>query len=409
MKVGVFKFGGSSISNIGRINHVANLIAQSPYEKKVVVVSAMGDTTDYLLRLAKRCSPLPDKRELDMLLATGEQVSISLLAIKLKELGINAKAFTGPQLSIATDGSHTEARILDIDKNKFLNILEDCDTVVAAGFQGIDEKGEITTLGRGGSDTTAVAIACCLEADICEIYTDVDGVFTSDPNKVREVLLHEELSYEEALELTRAGAQVVHPRAVDLACEYGIELRVRNTFNPGHQGTLIRRIDKMEKPGKVISIAVSDNEACIRLSKLESDSSIFDSISQVVDRYDLTVHSIAESVDKDAGVKELELYVGYVDKERLDQAVESLKNLTKARECKTDVQLSKLSIIGRALTRSTLTKLLAVLKEANIPFKQIEVSENRISCLIENIQSSIASTVVHSTFNEVADVRASVA
>ncbi|MBX9723126.1 MAG: aspartate kinase, partial [Candidatus Obscuribacterales bacterium] len=185
-EIAVLKFGGTSVKNVARIHHVAELISKFPAKKKLVIVSAMGDTTDNLIKLAKQCSPDISERELDLLLATGEQVSITLLAIALGSHGIKAKSFTGNQLGILTDSSHTAARIIDIDRNLLNNAIDENDVVVIAGFQGCSEEGEVTTLGRGGSDTSAVAIAAAAKAKVCHIFTDVDGIFSADPNVVDE-------------------------------------------------------------------------------------------------------------------------------------------------------------------------------------------------------------------------------
>ncbi|HEY9791008.1 MAG TPA: aspartate kinase [Candidatus Obscuribacterales bacterium] len=238
-QVSVLKFGGTSVKNIGRIRHVAEIVAANPSEKKLVILSAMGDTTDHLLALSLECAEDPDKRELDLLLSTGEQVSIVLLALTLKSLGIKAKSFTGAQIGIYTDDAHGNANIRHIDPVRLHNALRDCDVAVIAGFQGVSYSGETTTLGRGGSDTTAVAVAAACNASICEIYTDVDGVFDCDPNRHTEAQLIDSLSYDRALDLAQNGAQVVHDKAIQLAREHAVKLRVRNTFNPGYTGSLI--------------------------------------------------------------------------------------------------------------------------------------------------------------------------
>lgn len=236
----VLKFGGSSVKGVGRMQHVANIIADAcKYQKVVVVVSAMGDTTDHLLSLAASCTNEPDRRELDVLLSTGEQVSIALLSIILKDKGINVKSFTGSQLGILTENEFGSARILSIDSDLVSKALSENDVVVVAGFQGVTIDGQITTLGRGGSDTSAVALAAACNAVECQIFTDVDGIFTADPNKVAGAEFIPEISYDDCLYLTQNGAQVMHDRAVILAKRYGVKVRVRNTFNPGHEGTII--------------------------------------------------------------------------------------------------------------------------------------------------------------------------
>lgn len=238
--VAVLKFGGTSVKNVARMEHVANIIAKRcAKEKVIVVVSAMGHTTDHLIELAKQCNDDPDKRELDVLLSTGEQVSIALLSIILKSRGLRAKSFTGAQIGVVTEDEFGAAKIVSIDSSKLNSALEGTDVAVVAGFQGVTISGDITTLGRGGSDTTAVALAAAAKASVCEIYTDVDGIFTSDPNKDSNAELFDNIDYEDCLRLVRAGAQVMHDRSIVLAHQYGVNVRVRNTFKPDHDGTLI--------------------------------------------------------------------------------------------------------------------------------------------------------------------------
>ena len=403
MSISVLKFGGTSVKNIARIGHVAGIIEADPADKKVVVLSAMGDTTDYLLRLAKQCSAVPDKRELDLLLASGEQVSISLLAIKLRERGINARAYTGQQLRICTDSSHTEARILDIDKEALLAKLDECDVLIAAGFQGIDEKGEVTTLGRGGSDTSAVAIAACVGAPVCEIFTDVDGIYTADPNKVKSASLREETSYEEATQLAYAGAQVIHPRAVELAEQYEIQINVRNTFKPECPGTKIVKEEKMERVSDSYSVAISQKEACLKIKGADKSFDLIGRLSTLADSHDLTIYSVSEYIEEDDSNNCnrlcLEAYIGYKDIDRLKNAVAELKEESGAASSTIDVDLAKLSIIGRALSRETLNKLVRTLKEAGVSPRKIEFSDTKISCLIDSLKGAFASNLVHDSLN----------
>lgn len=239
-KIKVLKFGGTSVKNPQRISHVAQIVASvSADYKTVVVVSAMGDTTDSLVRLAGRCSDNPNPRELDVLLASGEQQSIALLSIVLSDLGIKAKSFTGTQLGIITESNYGNAEILSIDAGKIDEAFASNDVIVVAGFQGVTATGDITTLGRGGSDTSAVAIAAAVGAELCEIYTDVDGIFTADPNIIEGAIQHTRISYRDCLEMAAKGAQVIHPRAVECARENSVALRVRSVFNPDNCGTII--------------------------------------------------------------------------------------------------------------------------------------------------------------------------
>ena len=237
--IAVLKFGGTSVKSPARMKHVADIIASHPAKKLLVTVSAMGSTTDSLINLACQCSPDPDKRELDLLLSTGEQVAITLLTLTLQSLGLRARSFTGAQIGIFTDNSHSNAKIVHFDPVRLQRALKTHDVIVIAGFQGISQEGEITTLGRGGSDITAVAAAIASGASSCEIYSDVDGVFSADPNAVPDATLFDFLTYTDALNLARGGAQVIHPAAVELAAEANLQLRIKNTFNPEQLGTLI--------------------------------------------------------------------------------------------------------------------------------------------------------------------------
>jgi aspartate kinase len=243
----VQKFGGTSVKSVARIKNVAGIIARASQRDSVLaVVSAMGDTTDYLNKLAHQISNSPNHRELDALLATGEQISAALVAMALTELGFRAVSLTGAQLGITTERTHTAAQIVDINTDRVRHHLDAGFIVVATGFQGTTPEGDTTTLGRGGSDTTAVALAAALGASACDIYTDVSGVYTADPNIVSEAQFLREVSYDEMLEMARAGAQVLHPRAVELAHKHGIPVRVRNTFDPDHEGTILKRPGDME-------------------------------------------------------------------------------------------------------------------------------------------------------------------
>lgn len=241
--VTVLKFGGTSVKGIGRMQHVVGILANECRRRKcIVVVSAMGDTTDHLQQLALQCAAEPDKRELDVLLSTGEQVSIALLTMLLKAAGIKAKSYTGAQIGMLTESEFGNARIVNIDSVAVQTALRENDVVVVAGFQGVTERGDITTLGRGGSDTTAVALAIAAGADECQIFTDVDGIFTSDPNKDASAKLIPHIDYQDCLQLVQNGAQVMHDRSILLAARYGLKVRVRNTFKPTLEGTIIQNI-----------------------------------------------------------------------------------------------------------------------------------------------------------------------
>jgi len=263
-KIKVLKFGGTSVKNPQRLAHVANIVSSYSFTNKtIVVLSAMGEHTDNLVQLAALCANNPDRRELDVLLSCGEQQSIALLSIILKDRGIKAKSFTGAQLGIVTEANYGNAEILSIDKNKILDAFENNDIIVVAGFQGVTTRGDITTLGRGGSDTSAVAIAAVVGAEECEIYTDVDGLFTADPNIINGAIQHESITYEDCLELAANGAQVIHPRAVECARENGLNVRIRNVFNVSNQGTLV--CDTVSDQTELTGIALTSDFAALEL------------------------------------------------------------------------------------------------------------------------------------------------
>lgn len=275
-KIKVLKFGGTSVKNPQRIAHVAQIVASvSADYKTIVVVSAMGDTTDSLVRLAGRCSDKPNPRELDVLLASGEQQSIALLSIVLSDLAIKAKSFTGGQLGIITESNYGNAEILSIDAGKIDDAFVDNDVIVVAGFQGVTAAGDITTLGRGGSDTSAVAIAAAVGAELCDIYTDVDGIFTADPNIIEGAIQHKRISYSDCLEMAARGAQVIHPRAVECARENAVALRVRSVFNPDNCGTEIGSEGEAAASGKdIVGVTAVDGFSVL---KIEFDSSLIHS------------------------------------------------------------------------------------------------------------------------------------
>lgn len=398
--IAVLKFGGTSVKNIGRVKHVAEIVANYPAKKKLVVVSAMGDTTDYLYSLAKQCSVQPDKRELDLLLATGEQVSITLLALALKTLGIEAKSCTGPQLGILTDNSHGSARIVDIAEESLTKALEEHDVVVVAGFQGLSAKGEITTLGRGGSDTTAVAVAAACGASICDIFTDVDGIFTSDPNKIAEAKLLAHATYDEVLELARAGAQVIHPRAVELAQDYNLRLRVRNTFKPSHEGTLIDGGIEMEKNRVACGVAVDGNLACISLTGVAPSSSAIAELTELLSAQNAGIENVSLSDRPNSDDKDILLTLRYADADHIVALSQSIKERTGAATVVPDFHVSKISLVGRGIGgRPELTlRLLSVLDNAKIPIKLVASSENRISCVVSKSESHRAAQLIHAEF-----------
>src|SRR5262249_13495760 len=306
MRLIVQKFGGTSVKSVARIKNVASIIARAAGVQRVVAVaSAMGDTTDYLVKLASQASTSPDRRELDALLATGEQISIALLSMALRDIGVQAVSMAGPQLGITTEDVHTAARIVDINTEGIRKHLELDRVVVAAGFQGTTAGGDVTTLGRGGSDTTAVALAAALGAEACDIYTDVSGVYTADPNIVQTAKLLPEISYDEMLEMARVGAQVLHPRAVALARKYGLPVRVRNTFDPEHHGTILRGAGEMEIFRPVSGVTLDRDQARLAILQVPDRPGIAGEIFGALANNHISVDMIIQAFHEGGSVNDI--------------------------------------------------------------------------------------------------------
>ncbi len=400
--VAVAKFGGTSVKSIARIQHVAEIVKNMPQRKRVIVVSAMGDTTDHLLSLAKQCSEFPDQRELDVLMSTGEQVSIALLSLTLCAMGIKARSFTGAQIGLLTDDHHTSARILEIDRDFLAAALVENDVVIVAGFQGVNTAGDITTLGRGGSDTSAVALAVACAAPLCEIYTDVDGICSADPNIVPDASALSQLTYTEALELARNGAQVIHPRAVELAQQYGIAIRVRNTFNPAEQGTLLDGEETMEKYDSLSGVSVDRKLACVSL-KTANVAAALDKLTDLIETGQIAADSIVqnESVVDGGAVSALSLVLKHDDDRLVLRAVNEIKQACSALEVIEDLEVAKLSLVGRGLSGRPryLAKFLSCLSAAGVDPKHVSCSDFRISCIVNKTDADRICRHLHSCFS----------
>jgi aspartate kinase len=398
-KIFVLKFGGTSVKSIARINHVVDIVSQLK-TKCVVVVSAMGDTTDYLYDLAKQCSTTPNKREVDLLLSTGEQVSIALLAIALQERGIKAKSFTGSQIGIKTDNIHSCARITDICKTTIRAALDEHDVIVVAGFQGQSDSGEITTLGRGGSDTSAVALAAAAGADECHIYTDVDGIFTTDPNKISQAKLLETISYTESIELARAGAQVLHPRAAELAKDFGIKLRVRNTFKPEHIGTLISGGTDVEKICKVKGVALDSHQANVSFNNISPQYSFLTECERLFAKDNIVIDSVSQSRGSREGTRSIQLSVRYSDETILKTVLHEIKELCRAEELIVDLNVTRVSLIGAGIGNAAKIRAsaLAVLEREKIEVLLFSNGESSISLVVNEEDASRATQSLHDEF-----------
>jgi aspartate kinase len=398
----VQKFGGTSVKTVARIKNVATIIARAAANNSVVaVVSAMGDTTDYLVKLANQASHSPNRRELDALLATGEQISAALMAMALNDLNAPAVSLTGAQLGITTESIHTAARIVDINTDRLLRHLNNGLIVIAAGFQGATPEGDTTTLGRGGSDTTAVALAAALGASVCDIFTDVSGVYTADPNIVPTAQLMKEISYEEMLEMARVGAQVLHPRAVELARKHRIPVRVRNTFDPDHEGTILKGVEDMEIYRPVSGVTVDRDQARLAILKVPDRPGIAGEIFGELAEHHVSVDMIIQAFHEERSVNDITFTVKRSDLGTARKALEDAAARTGAEGVLADEDVAKVSIVGAGLMDQPdiAARMFSALGRAGINIKMIATSEIRISCVISDQEAERAVKVVHDLFH----------
>lgn len=399
MEIIVQKYGGTSVATFKRIKNVAERIIE--IKKKgyyvVVVVSAMGDTTDDLITLAKKVSKSPLDREMDMLLSTGEQVSIALVSMAIQEKGYSAISFTGAQAGIITDGIYSKARILRINSQKILNSLKEGKIVIIAGFQGINTDQEITTLGRGGSDTSAVVLAAGLKAKRCEIYTDVDGVYTTDPRIVKEAKKLNEITYSEMLELASLGAKVLHPRAVEVAKEYKVPLYVLSSFKKV-RGTMVK--EKLEKEKKVSGVAYDKNVAKISIMSVPDRPGIAAKLFQALAKEKINVDMIIQNVTK-GKVNDISFTVSKNEAEKALKISEKICKELEGEKVLYDDTLAKVSIVGAGMISSygVAAKMFKSLGDNNINIETISTSEIKISCLISAKYAEKAVKVLHKEFN----------
>ena len=398
----VVKFGGTSVKSIGRIQHVCEILSRlSKTNKVMAVISAMGDTTDYLLKLAKQCADQPDKRELDSLLSTGEQISIALVAMTLRASGVRSKSLTGSQVGIFTETIHTRARIIDIKTESIDKAFADNDVLIVAGFQGVTESGEITTLGRGGSDTTAVALAAAVKATACDIFTDVDGIYTADPNKIQNARLVQRISYGEVLEMARLGAQVLHPRSVELARQYGIKLRVRNTFKPEHPGTVIDGGGgDMELFRTISGVAVDEDQASVAIMDVPDQPGIAGKVTQALADQNIPIDMIMQSFHPTIGHNSIAFTVSDSDLDQTIVILNALKEQLCAKEVLADPDSAKVSLIGAGLTGQPwiAARLFSTLGQNGINIKMIASTEMKITCVVARSQARKASELIHAAF-----------
>ena len=389
----VQKFGGSSVKDRDRIFNVARIVANTHNAGNdvVVVVSAQGDTTDDLIAKAAEITHNPSAREMDMLLAAGEEISISLLAMALNELGCHATSLTGWQAGFRTDRAYTKARITRLETERISSELERNRVVVVAGFQGLNKLDDITTLGRGGSDTSAVAIAAALHADRCQIFTDVEGVYTADPRKVRNTRKLEEITFDEMLELASLGAQVLNNRSVELAKKYNVELEVLSSLNP-IPGTVVKEVTKME--GMLIKGVAKDTDvAVITILNVPDEPGTSFKIFGLLAQKNINVDIILQSTGRD-GKKDISFTCAQGEAET---ALRVLKESAHYADVSVDTTCAKVSIVGAGMQSHSgvASKMFEAMSNNNINIKMISTSEIKISCIIDRNDADKAVSAIH--------------
>ncbi len=399
-KVIVQKYGGSSVATISRIKKIAKNIVN--YKKKgyqvVAVVSAMGDTTDELLKLATKVNKKPAERELDLLLSTGEQVSSAILAMAIQNLGYSAVAFTGFQVGIITDSSFTKARIIKINADRIKKELKQEKIVVVAGFQGMNLDMEITTLGRGGSDLTAVALAKSLDAEVCEIYTDVEGVFTADPRIVPSARKICRISYEEMLELASLGAKVMQARSIEFAKKYGVRIHVRSSFH-NKSGTIIMEEVKEMENIYVTGVAVDKNEAKITICDVPDKPGIAAHIFSKISEKNINVDMIVQNVSRQ-GYTDVSFTVSKTDLSKTVEIAKKVAREISASDVVTDDKIAKVSVVGVGMRSHAgiAAKMFKALADNKINIEMISTSEIKISCVIRARHAEKAVKALHKAF-----------
>ena len=400
MAIVVQKFGGSSVANTERIRHVADLVIREKRAGKqvVVVVSAMGKTTDNLLNMVSELSANPNPREIDMLISTGEQVTIAMLAIAIHAKGEKAISFTGPQVGIVTDNSHRKAKIVRINEEKVRRALDSDHVVIVAGFQGSTVDNEVTTLGRGGSDTTAVALAAVLKAEVCDIYTDVDGVYSADPRIVPHAHKLAEISYDEMLELASLGAKVLHSRSVELAKNYDVPLQVRSSFEDV-PGTMVTK-EKRDMEDIVVSgVAYNRGEAKISLIGVPDRPGVAADLFGILGAANICVDMIIQNVGE-SGTNDISFTVSKDDFENALNVVEKAAAELQARQVRHDKEIAKISVVGVGMKShaGVAATMFRALARNQINIEMISTSEIKISCLIREADIDRAVHAIHEEF-----------
>lgn len=396
----VQKFGGSSVADADKVRNVARIVTET-YRKGhnvVVVLSAQGDTTDDLIAKAMEMNPKASKREMDMLLATGEQISCSLLAMAIEAMGYAVVSLTGWQAGVRTDSAYSAARIKAVQCQRVQNELDKRSIVIVTGFQGVNKYDDITTLGRGGSDTSAVALAAVLQADLCQIYTDVDGVYTADPHSVTGAHKLEEITFDEMLELASLGAQVLHNRSVEMAKRYNVNLEVLSSFS-GKPGTKVKEVVKTMEKSHVSGVAKDKNTARIALVGLEDEPGIAFKIFSLLGKHKINVGIILQSIGREQ-TKDISFTVARGDVEEAKGILEENQDYIKFKHLDVSEHIAKVSIVGAGMINNpgVASKMFEALFNAGINISMIATSEIKISVLMDEADADRAVQVIHDQF-----------
>jgi len=400
-KICVQKYGGTSVGSIERILAVAKRVVAT-YDSGshvIVVVSAMSGQTDRLIQLAKQICEQPDDREMDMLLATGEQITIALLAMAIHHMGRPAISMTGSQANILTDNVHTKARIMDIPTKRLMAELEKEKIIIVAGFQGVTETGDITTLGRGGSDTSAVALAAALKADVCEIYTDVDGVYTTDPNIVPEARKIDYISYDEMLEMASLGAKVLQIRSVEFGMKYGVTIHVRSSFN-NNPGTIVTREEPDMEQVVVRGVTYSKNEVKLTIVGVPDRPGIAATIFNHLANANIIVDMIIQNISEE-GLADISFTVPKTESQNAFNVIQRLiDEKLAAKQVKCDDKIAKVSVVGVGMRSHSgvAAKMFNILANEGINILMISTSEIAISCVIDSKYTELAVRSLHEAF-----------
>ena len=400
-KLIVKKFGGTSVADAERIEAVADNIESEIHagNKVTVVLSAMGDSTDDLIKLAKEINPEPDLREYDALVSTGEQISVALLAMALLKRGIKGKSYTAYQLGIKTNSSHSRARILDVEVSKITSELNEGVVPVITGFQGMNESGDITTLGRGGSDTTGVALAAALNADECQIYTDVDGIFTTDPRVYDKARLLKQVSFEEMLELSSSGAKVLQLRAVEYASKFNLPIRVLSSFNEG-EGTLVQEEKNIMERPIVSGISSIDSEAKLTIRGVPDIPGVAAKILSPISDAGIEVDVIVQNIGAD-NTTDFTFTVNEDDTKQAEEILKKTSTTLGGGLIDVDDDIAKISIVGRGMRAhaGVASKMFQALAKSEINISMITTSEIKISVVIKKSEMTKAVAALHDAFD----------